>query len=346
MVVTANREVRTKEEATVYVRELDSFVAVMLLDNTPAVLSLGKLCEEVGCSYQWTSGQKPHLIKNAKKIHCDTSNHVPFVVPGLSTSSSTSSTSPTSSSKETVTNTEIPATRRRESTRLAREDPLHRSAEIEKKKATKNYRVMSCKVRQIGYRSSSMDWLMNVFQNIKTLPILLKNFLWNREQKWHRSDNIFTHFPKDRKCEICKRTKITRAPCRRRNGEAVPRAANFGDLKTADHKVLSDNCESRNNHRYAVVVQDLATQWIQSYPCKTKISQETQRSFHKFFELTRKPKVIYTGDSLEFGKACDDLSWNHCTSKSHRSETNGNAERAVRRIKEGTSAVLLQIRSG
>ena len=79
---------------------------------------------------------------------------------------------------------------------------------------------------------------------------------------------VHTHFPKDRNCEICKRTKITRAPCRRRKGEAVPRAANFGDLITADHKVLSDNCESRNNHRYAVVVQDLATQWIQAYPCK------------------------------------------------------------------------------
>ena len=56
--------------------------------------------------------------------------------------------------------------------------------------------------------------------------------------------NVHTHFPKDRNCEICKWTKITRAPCRRRNGEAVPRAVNFGDLITADHKVLSDNCES------------------------------------------------------------------------------------------------------
>ena len=53
--------------------------------------------------------------------------------------------------------------------------------------------------------------------------------------------NVHTHFPKDRNCEICKRTKITRAPCRRRKGEAVPRADNFGDLITADHKVLSDN---------------------------------------------------------------------------------------------------------
>ena len=147
--------------------------------------------------------------------------------------------------------------------------------------------------------------------------------------------SVYTHFPKDRNCEICKRTKITRAPCRRRNGEAVPRADKFGDLITADHKVLSDNCESRNNHRYAVVVQDLATQWIQAFPCKNKTSQETQRSWQKFLEPERNPKVFY-------GKACEDLSWNHCTSTPHRSETNGIAERAVRRVKEGTSAVLLQ----
>ena len=153
---------------------------------------------------------------------------------------------------------------------------------------------------------------------------------------------VYTHFTQDRNCEICQRTKITRAACRRRNGEAVPRAANFGDLITADHKVLSDNCESRNNHRYAVVVQDLATQWIQAYPCKNKTSQETQRSLQKFLEPERKPKVIYTDNSLEFGKACEDLSRNHCTSTPHRSETNGIAERAVRRVKEGTSAVLLQ----
>ena len=153
--------------------------------------------------------------------------------------------------------------------------------------------------------------------------------------------SVYTHFRKDRNCEVCKRTKITRAPCRRRNGEAVPRAEQIGDLITAHHKVLSDNCESRNNHRYAVVVQDLATQWIQAYPCKTKTSQETQRSLQKFLEPERSPKVIYTDNSWEFGKACEDLSWNHCTSTPHRSETNEIAERAVRRVKEGTSAVWL-----
>ena len=71
-------------------------------------------------------------------------------------------------------------------------------------------------------------------------------------------------------------------------------------------------------------------------------SGNTKELAKKFLEPDRKPKVIYTDNSLEFGKACEDLSWNHCTSTPHRSETHGIAERAVRRVKEGTSAVLLQ----
>ena len=116
-----------------------------------------------------------------------------------------------------------------------------------------------------------------------------------------RMHSILTHFPKDRNCEVCLRTKMTKAPCRSHTGEAVPRAEKFGDLITADQKVLNEEGKSRNNHRYAVVVQDLATQWIQSYPCKTKTSQETERSLRKFLEPSEKPKVIYPDNSLEFG---------------------------------------------
>ena len=101
---------------------------------------------------------------------------------------------------------------------------------------------------------------------------------------------------------------MTRAPCRRRTGEALLRAEKFGDLITAGHKVLNEKGESRNSHRYAVVYQDLATQWIQSYPCKTKTSQETENSLRKFLEPSHKPKVVKTDNALEFGKYCEDLS--------------------------------------
>ena len=89
--------------------------------------------------------------------------------------------------------------------------------------------------------------------------------------------SIFTRFPKDRNSDICLRTKITRAPCRKRSGAAVLRAENFGDLIPAVHKVFSEGCESRHNHRYAFVVQDLDTQWIQAYPCKMKKSPRGPR---------------------------------------------------------------------
>ena len=46
IVITANGEVQTQEEAIVYVKELDMFLTMKVLENTPAVLSLGKLCDE------------------------------------------------------------------------------------------------------------------------------------------------------------------------------------------------------------------------------------------------------------------------------------------------------------
>ena len=80
---------------------------------------------------------------------------------------------------------------------------------------------------------------------------------------------------------------------------------------------------------------------FQSHPRKTKTSQEAQ-SLHKFLEPTWKPTVNYTDNSPEFGKACKDLSRNHCPSTPHCSETIGIAQRAVRSIKERTSAVWMK----
>ena len=85
-VITAIGEVPSSEEAQVYVHDRELFVTVQILDDTSAVLSLGKLCEEHGCTYEWASGQKPHLTHCARQ-------KISFFVPGLSSSSSSSSSS-------------------------------------------------------------------------------------------------------------------------------------------------------------------------------------------------------------------------------------------------------------
>ena len=101
-----------------------------------------------------------------------------------------------------------------------------------------------------------------------------------------------------------------------------------------------------DNHQYGVVVQDLALQWNQSYQCKTKTSHETEKSSSKVLEPWHRPKVVFSDNSVEFGKARQDSSRNHRTSTTHQSETNGIAERAVRRVKEGTFSIIAAIRIG
>ena len=149
--------------------------------------------------------------------------------------------------------------------------------------------------------------------------------------------------PKDPNCAVCRRTKVTRLPCRRNPGDRADRiqiVEKFGDMITGHHKVLNAEQESRLHHKCVVVVQDLATQWNHSYPCKTKSAQETQRTLRKFSRPEENPKSICTDNSLEWSEPVEELNWNHERSTPRRS---GIAERAVRLVKEGTSSVLVQL---
>ena len=333
IVITANGEVQTHEEGMVYVKELDIFLTMKVLENTLAVLSLGKLFDENGYSYEWINGQKPHLIKDGIRIPCNTENFVPIVVPGLSSSSSgSSSTSRTpmkqeshssSSSSSSPSSPAVGEIQVRERQDGIKSDisPVPVSTLVDDGSGQPD-ETQANKIQKPNKKKTTIEWGNPLFSEI---PEWLQEFRENlvddeipERRDSHASSSheasseptlkrredlgkhsVYTHFPKDRNCEICHRTNITRAPCRRRIGGAVPRADNFGDLITADHKVLIEGCESRNDHRYAVVVQDLATQWIQAYPCKTKTSQETQRSLQKFLEPDWKPTLTIPWNSAK-----------------------------------------------
>ena len=48
---------------------LDLFMTVQLLEETPAVLSLEKLCEDHEYSYEWVSGQKTTVDQRREEYH-------------------------------------------------------------------------------------------------------------------------------------------------------------------------------------------------------------------------------------------------------------------------------------
>ena len=302
-----------------------------------SAMTKGNAC----CSIDWKTLRRPRIFLRVKTIIWKTRNFVPLVVPVLSANSGSNSSS--TSTLQDLSSTS-PAQERSDG--LAQETEADHSQNHLTQKKRNGNRDSDGRLRDLP------EWLEEFTDDPEDTEVHAPAHISQDSDSERptkvvsksRKHSIHIHFPskKGRNREVCLRKNMTRAACRRRTGEALPPAEKFCDLTTADHKVLNEEGESRHGHRYAVVVQDLASQWIQSYPCKRKTLQETIKSLRMFLEPSHKPKVIYTDNSLEFGESLEDVTWNHRTSTPRRSETNGIAERAVRRVKEGTWAVLLQ----
>ena len=138
------------------------------------------------------------------------------------------------------------------------------------------------------------------------------------------------------KVETQKRKHSVHAYFHKNQERSILQAEKYDDLITAEHKVFNEGRESRNNHRCAAVVQVLATQWN---PCQAKTSQETEKNLRKFTEAKSYPYVQFI---LIWQVLWRIIMESHRTATPHQSETSEIAGRAVRLIKEVTSAVLLQ----
>ena len=102
-----------------------------------------------------------------------------------------------------------------------------------------------CAICQDGWRiSQKIGWTKERWHQGTHLQAFLVNHLKVVSVKM-----VFSHT--SRRTEIAKYAREPRSQGHLAGG-AVPRADIFGDLITADHKVLNEEGESRNNHRYAV----------------------------------------------------------------------------------------------
>ena len=206
--------------------------------------------------------KNPHLITDGIRIICNTENFVPIVVPGLSSSSTGSSStlrtsmkqeshssSSSSSSPSSPTEGEIPVREREDATNSdispvpmseLVDDRSGKPVETQANETPKTNKKETTIERGNPCDDSEIpEWLQEFRENLVDDEIPLQggshassSHEVSLEPSTKRladlgKHSVHTHFPKDRNCEICKRTKITRAPCRRRIGEAVPRADKF-----------------------------------------------------------------------------------------------------------------------
>ena len=162
--------------------------------------------------------KNPHLTKKGKRIDCHVSNYVPFVVPGLSTRSSTATTptSSSSSSQDALFDagryTENPVPEKSGSTsEELRGDLMHRPTETENKKSEGDEEVQSDPLHELP------DWLREFRENLvdERSPSEPRRNPVPKDQDTSSSshelpmesrakvalgpgkDSIYTHFPKD-----------------------------------------------------------------------------------------------------------------------------------------------------
>ena len=186
VILTVNGEVHIREETQVFVHDLNLFVTVQLFEETSAVQSLGKLCEDHGYSFEWVSCQKSRLTKEGKVVICKTDNFVSLVVPGLSSNSESVSSSTSPSQVSLRRETEI-ASRKlvRPASSSSSDSVLVRSAKTKKKRRMiRNIRTMCWQIFLNDWRSSKKIWWTENYLHPHTV---LRNQIWNILRKWQRN---------------------------------------------------------------------------------------------------------------------------------------------------------------
>ena len=90
--------------------------------------------------------------------------------------------------------------------------------------------------------------------------------------------------------ETHKRKHSVHAYCRKKPKEICSAIRKDGDLTAAEQKIFSEGRESRNNHRYAVVVHVLATQWN---PCQTQNFTGDGEEFTRVYSNRRRSQKVF-----------------------------------------------------
>ena len=199
------------------------------------------------------NSENPRLANNGKSITCTVDNFVPLVAPRLSSYSSSNLYSISRSTDQSNCSRKLgtlssPVTTR--SDKHACGKPMLTDPDkqvMENREPAHNFFQTRCtktiqrKAFQIGYSPSQ---LISRTWRCMCSHMPLKERTQNPEgdaskvgtQKWKHSTH--TNLGKDRK-------------------RSIPRKEEIGDMKTVDRE-----SESRNNHQFAAVVQDLTIQWI------------------------------------------------------------------------------------
>jgi len=176
-------------------------------------------------------------------------------------------------------------------------------------------------------------------------------------------EHMMTHEPKKPFCSVCNRAKTQRKPKVKGTLKLGPKPTEFGEQVTGDlliknkrnvtDVIIDDEGEvdERPNEadldvsdlaNSALVLYDRGTQWLECYPKASRSHEHIVEAMQDFTKPTDNIQQFYCDNGGELESASRQLGWRRPTSTPGVPQTNGLAERCIRKVKEGGASGVVQ----
>ena len=295
-----------------------------VLDDSPAVVSVGQRCIDAGWSFHWPAYSRPYFKKpDGTKVKLEVDDYVPYLpsTTGVAMSAIGQPYGSNQWSGGPRPMIPLPASPAEEAIEVYDDDenPIGEDPGEEEPEPV-DERLVEKPLDPKRDRGE----------------IALK-------QEAQSIQHLLTHTPKNPFCQACSRAKMTKRPSYSKGGSTQVEADHFGQHLTADHLVIRDDEEMDiDGARVALVVKDVATDFRYVYPAARRSTRERIAAFKHFVRSTDEVGVFYSDNSPELIATAERLGWRHQTSFAYVSKTNAMAERSIRSVIDGTRVNLEQ----
>ena len=302
--MSANGRIDAKEFVPIQCRPINKTIHPLVLENSPSVLSIGRLVIDENMDFGWhhTDKQRPYVHDPAtgNTTYFRVENYVPALDADMSPEASSSTT-------HAMPTAEISGNE---------EAQIESLFEVPPPPAPHDEHDLPVHV------PNTNDQLLRV--------------------EAMSTHHMMRHKPKNKYCEVCELTKAYKKQARRKVVPAHTSAEKFGDLVLADHIIIGcDDGAGIDGEKAALFIYDCGTE-VRDMPATPTKSAKDATLAMKYFAGDNPVKLFYSDCSPELQLAGRNAEWLHDTSTPYRPEANGKAERGIRDEIEGTRAAIMQ----
>ena len=320
--LTANGITETREVAKCSVDSFQEEAKPFILEQTPAVLSVGMRCMKLGYTFVWPPNDQPFMInQSGKRISLHSKDDIPYLIPG--NDSEPKDDKLASDIFELLSKGEVVA----DAPALAGEGEGRDDGDAEGE----------AEVPRGEEDEDEGEGVIEVDVH-EGEPRMAKPGALKAEAK--TMSHLLTHRYRNPYCQSCVRAKMKHFRTHRGAFKRVLKK--WGDLITFDFADLEwTNYMGVPDERELLVIRDRFTGVIQAFPLRGKSTDDIIPCLKRFMG-SRKVMLAFSDQAPQFVKACRELKITLDTSVPGRKVTNSLAERNIQFLVTATTTCLLE----